>query len=66
MLLSEPLRVGPKCSRSSARDNSLLPAEAVFGDRETNQHSTELLVVPEISAALNGSNLGFRSPHQSW
>jgi hypothetical protein len=34
MLLGEPLRVGPKCSRSSARCSSFLPAEAVTGDLE--------------------------------
>jgi hypothetical protein len=36
MLLGEPLRVGPKCSRSSARCSSFLPAEAVTGMETTS------------------------------
>ena len=50
-LSSELLRVGPKCSSSSARPDSFHPAEAVAGKQKQPVSVSGLLTVPAPRAA---------------
>jgi hypothetical protein len=50
-LSSELLRVGPKCSSSSARPDSFHPAEAVAGKEKQPVSGFGLLIVPAPRAA---------------
>jgi hypothetical protein len=65
-LSSELLRVGPKCSSSSARPDFFHPAEAVAGRERAASVSSEMLIVPAPRAAETEAILGSRSPHSPW
>ena len=65
-LPSELLRVGPKCSSSSARPDSFHPAEAVARREKAAGVSPEMLIVRFPRAAETEGVLGSRSPHSPW
>ena len=60
------LRVGSKCSSSSARPDSFHPAEAVAGRERAAGISSQMLIVPAPRAAETEGVLGSRSPHSPW
>ena len=60
MILGEPLRGGPKCSRSSARCRSFLPDELLRDGRPASLLNRALMV-PEATPEMERT-LGSRSP----
>jgi hypothetical protein len=65
-LPNELLRVGSKCSSSSARPDSFHPAEAVARRERASGVSSESPIVPAHAPLKRERILGSRSPHSPW